>query len=314
MACYKPLTAYLTNYSTNYETGRIYRKVVFKRTDPDIQKETQLPCGKCIGCRLERSRQWAVRCMHEAKMHEENSFLTLTYNDQNLPLNGSLNHEDVQLFLKRLRDHLKYHHNKKIRYYMCGEYGEQLGRPHYHIILFGHQFEDKKYFFTSDSKSRVYTSETLQTLWNKGHTSIGDVTFESAAYVARYVMKKITGDQQDEHYGLQTDIQTGEIKLTKKPEYNKMSLKPGIGQTWLDKYHTDVYPKDEVIIRNKSTKPPRFYDKKYSMEHPLEFEDIQHHRELSARLNHADNTPDRLAVKEKVTEAKLNLLKRKLTT
>jgi hypothetical protein len=126
-------------------------------------------------------------------------------------------------------------------------------------------------------------------------------------------MKKITGDQAKAHYGGETtDQNTGEIKLKKKPEYNKMSLKPGIGQTWLDQYKNDVYPSDQVIIRNRPTKPPRFYDKKYSLEHPLEFEQIQHHREIAARANHQDNTLERLAVKEKVTEAKLKLLKRKL--
>jgi len=245
-------------------------------------------------------------------MHEENSFITLTYSDQYLPENNSLNHKDVQLFLKNLRRNLWYHHKKKIRYYMCGEYGENFGRPHYHIVLFGHQFEDKKYFFTSNSGSRVYTSQTLEDLWGKGHTSIGDVTFESAAYVARYVMKKITGEQAKTHYGETTSQETGEIKLKKTPEYNKMSLKPGIGQTWLDKFHPDVYPSDQVIIRNKPTKPPRFYDKKYSLFKPLEFEEIQHNREKEARKNYLDNTPERLAVKEKVTEAKLNKLKRKL--
>jgi len=196
---------------------------------------------------------------------------------------------------------------------MCGEYGENFGRPHYHIILFGHQFEDKKYFFTSPSKSRVYTSETLQDLWGLGHTSIGDVTFESAAYVARYVMKKITGKQQTEHYGEITDEQTGEIKLKKTPEYNRMSLKSGIGLTFLQKYETDIYPSDQVIIRNQPTKPPRYYDKKYGEINPLEFEEIAHKRYLSAREKHEDNTPERLAVKLKVTEAKLNLLKRKLS-
>ena len=246
--------------------------------------------------------------MHEAKMHEQNTFITLTYSDQNLPLNNSLDHRDVQLFMKRLRKHL----GKKIRYYMCGEYGEQFDRPHYHIVLFGHDFEDKKYFFKSPSGSRVYRSETLEKLWTLGHSSLGDVTFESAAYVARYVMKKITGKQAKDHYGEDINCQTGEIKSKKTPEYNKMSLKPGIGQKWLEKYHTDVYPSDQVIIRNKPTKPPRFYDRKYSLWKPLEFEEIQHHREIEAKKHYLDNTPERLAVKEKVTEAKLHQLKRKL--
>jgi hypothetical protein len=251
--------------------------------------------------------------MHESKMHEENSFLTLTYAPENLPENNSLKHEDVQAFLKKLRHYCWRVHGKKVRYYMCGEYGEQFDRPHYHIVLFGFKFDDEKYFFTSPSGSRVYTSEKLTKIWGLGHTTTGNVTFESAAYVARYVMKKITGDQAKAHYGGETtDQNTGEIKLKKKPEYNKMSLKPGIGQTWLDQYKNDVYPSDQVIIRNRPTKPPRFYDKKYSLEHPLEFEQIQHHREIAARANHQDNTLERLAVKEKVTEAKLKLLKRKL--
>lgn len=251
--------------------------------------------------------------MHEAKMHDENSFITLTYADDHLPANNSLHKKDVRDFLKRLRDHLRYHHNgKKIRYFMCGEYGENFGRPHYHILIFGHDWEDKKYLFTSNSKSRVYESATLQALWGKGITSTGNVTFESAAYVARYVMKKVTGKVAPEHYGEITNQETGEIKLKKTPEYNTMSLKPGIGAPWYQKYKNDVYPSDEVIIRNKPTKPPRYYDKLFNREHPLEFEAIQHNRQIQARENYQDNTLERLAVKETVTNAKLKLLKRKL--
>ena len=251
--------------------------------------------------------------MHEAKMHEENSFITLTYSDQNLPENNSLHKKDVKDFLKRLRDHLRYHHNgKKIRYFMCGEYGENFGRPHYHIILFGHDWDDKKYKFTSDSRSRVYTSETLDKIWGKGLTSTGNVTFESAAYVARYVMKKVTGKPAREHYGEIIDSNTGEINKIKIPEYNTMSLKPGIGATWFEKYKKDVYPSDQVIIRNKQTKPPRYYDKLFNRTNPLEFEAIQHNREKAAKEKFQDNTIERLQVKEKVTEAKLNLLKRKI--
>jgi hypothetical protein len=250
--------------------------------------------------------------MHEAKMHDENSFITLTYSDQNLPPNNSLRKADVQAFLKKLRHYCWRKYGKKIRYFMCGEYGENFGRPHYHIILFGHDWEDKKYKFTSDSKSRVYTSETLNEIWGLGLTSTGNVTFESAAYVARYVMKKVTGKPAPEHYGEIIDDTTGEIKLKKIPEYNTMSLKPGIGATWYEKYKSDVYPSDQVIIRNKETKPPRYYDKLFNRTNPLEFEAIQHNREKAAKEKFQDNTLERLQVKEKVTEAKLNLLKRKL--
>jgi hypothetical protein len=325
MACYKPLTAYITAHQINNAVkgvvtkfndgkkgGNAYRSISFKEQG-EHDREIQLPCGKCIGCRLEQSRQKAVRCMHESKMHDENSFITLTYSDQNLPPNNSLVKKDVQDFLKRLRDHLKYHHEgKKIRYFMCGEYGENFGRPHYHIILFGHDWEDKKYKFTSNSKSRVYTSETLDKLWGKGITSTGNVTFESAAYVARYVMKKVTGKPAIEHYGEIIEKDTGEIKPKKLPEYNAMSLKPGIGATWFNKYKKDVYPSDQVIIRNKPTKPPRYYDKLFNRIDPLEFERIQHNRYIQAKEKFEDNTIERLQVKEKVTEAKLKQLQRKL--
>ena len=151
-----------------------------------------VPCGQCIGCRLERSRQWAIRCVHEASLHTDNCFITLTYSPDCLPSDGSLNHDDFQKFFKRLRKHIA---PKKIRYYMCGEYGEdlqqpsKLGRPHFHACLFGLDFDDKQLYIVRDDV-KLYTSATLEKIWGKGFVTIGDVTFESAAYVARYIAKK----------------------------------------------------------------------------------------------------------------------------
>ena len=194
---------------------------------------------------------------------------------------------------------------------MAGEYGENFGRPHFHACIFGYDFNDKKLWKRTPSGSLIYRSEHLETLWPFGYSSIGDVNFESAAYVARYIMKKITGKNAEEHY-TEIDPVTGEI-TDRKPEFNKMSLKPGIGAEWINRYKSDVYPHDYVIIRGKKVKPPKFYDKKYAKENPYEWDEILYKREISAKLRHEDNTLERLAVKEQVTKAKLQKLKRNLT-
>ena len=239
MTCYYPLHAYK---GKSNDAPKI--SITFRRSSSWRGEKLELPCGQCIGCRLERSRQWAVRCMHEASMHEENSFLTLTYDDDHMPKNKSLVLSDYQNFMKRLRKSIA---PKKVRYYHCGEYGEKLERPHYHSLLFGHDFEDKKYF-TKRGDHRLFTSETLSGLWPYGYSVIGDVTFESAAYVARYIMKKVTGERAEEHYDGRT------------PEYTTMSRRPGIGKTWFEKFSSDVYPHDRVVVRGHYTRPPRFYD------------------------------------------------------
>lgn len=298
MACYHPISAY------QCADGSI---VFQERKRFDTVKSLNLPCGQCIGCRLERSRQWAMRCMHEAQLHEHNCFITLTYDDTHLPSDKSLDYRDFQLFVKRLR---KKFGNAKIRYYMAGEYGENFGRPHFHACIFGHDFHDKKLWKRTPSGSLIYRSPDLEALWPFGYSSIGDVNFESAAYVARYIMKKITGKGASEHY-TELDEETGEI-IKRKPEFNKMSLKPGIGYEWYKKYRSDVYPHDYVVIRGQKVKPPKFYDKKYKNDYPYEFDELLYQREKRAKLNFADNIPERLAVKEQVTQAKLQKLKRNL--
>jgi hypothetical protein len=299
MPCYHPLTAYqCADGSIVFQERRWFNTV----------KTLSLPCGQCIGCRLERSRQWAMRCMHEAQLHENNCFITLTYDNTHLPSDGSLHYQDFQRFIKRLR---KKFGNTRIRYYMAGEYGENFGRPHFHACIFGHDFHDKKLWKRSPSGSMLYRSEDLELLWPFGYSSIGDVNFESAAYVARYIMKKVTGNNAKQHY-TETDQETGEI-TTRKPEFNKMSLKPGIGYDWYKQYKNDVYPHDYVIIKGKKVKPPKFYDKKYKSDYPYEFDEILYKREINGKLNSEDNTLERLIVKEIVQEAKLQKLKRTLT-
>ena len=194
---------------------------------------------------------------------------------------------------------------------MAGEYGENFGRPHYHACIFGFDFHDKKLWKRTSSGSFIYRSADLETLWPFGYSSIGDVNFESAAYVARYIMKKQTGKDSEKHYQY-SKLDTGEI-IQMQPEYNKMSLKPGIGAEWYKKYRSDVYPHDYVVVRGKKVRPPKYYDKKYKTDYPYEYDELLYIRDKRAKLNSEDNTPERLAVKEQVTQVKLQKLKRTLT-
>ena len=310
MACYHPLRAFKTS------TGEV---VFTELARYDVIEQLCLPCGQCVGCRLERSRQWAMRCMHEASAFDRNAFVTLTYDEDSLPADASLNYEHFQLFMKRLRKAIE---PGKVRFYMCGEYGEEYGRPHFHSCLFGYDFPDKVEFKRTGSGEIIYTSKLLERLWPYGLSSTGDVTFESAAYVARYCMKKVTGRDAKYHYRrystevdtLHIDMETGEIyshEIT--PEFNKMSLKPGIGATWYNCYASDVFPHDYVVVRGKECKPPRYYDTLYAREAPDNAEYLKYLRGVRGRAKFEDNTDARLMVRERVANARANVFKRSLS-
>ena len=306
MACYKPLKAFRT------PKGDI---IFSKTTQYAYVEKLNLSCGQCVGCRLERSRQWATRCMHEASQHSQNCFITLTYDNEHLPAGGSLHYPDFQRFLKRFR---KAYPGRTIRYYMAGEYGSTFSRPHFHACIFGFDFDDKELWKRTASNSLLYTSKDLEKLWPFGYSSVGDVTFESAAYVARYIMQKYNGQMEqgehikkEEHYQY-CDLATGEL-ITLEPEFNRMSLKPGIGANWLEKYHTDVYPHDYIEVRGKLANPPRYYDKLIQKQMTTyEWQEILDKREQRAKLKPEEKTAERLAAKEAVTKAKLKKLYRVL--
>lgn len=211
-------------------------------------------CGQCMGCRIERSRVWGIRCLHEASLYEENCFVTLTYSDEELPYGETLNKKHMQDFFKRLK---KRHPSQKIRQYYCGEYGDETNRPHYHALIFNYRPNDGVPLKKSGEYT-LYSSEKLSKTWGHGHANFGDVTFESAQYVAGYVTKKITGDQAKEHYEWINE-DTGEI-VDRLPEFGQPSLRPGIGYNWIEKWLYDVYPRDEIIINGQRTRPPRYYD------------------------------------------------------
>lgn len=304
MPCYSPLQAFRA-----YNRDKSKTTISFRSQDRGAlpNNKLALPCGQCIGCKLERSRQWAVRCMHEASLYEDNSFLTLTYDNDNIPKDGSLHLEHFQNFMKRLR---KQNAPKKIRFFHCGEYGDRFFRPHYHTLLFNHSFSDRK-AFSGKPPNTIYTSNTLSALWPYGFSVIGEVTFESAAYVARYVLKKVTGEKAEAHYA------------GRKPEYITMSRRPGIGKEWIKKFNGDVYPHDRVIVRGVSTRPPRFYDDQLQKSDPalmalLKMERSKNEKYVTDTLSNgkvvveSDSSLRRLAVKEEVKKAQLKNLIRPL--
>lgn len=298
MPCYKPLTAY---YSSKInKTGK--RSLVFQRDSALVPVSIPVSCGRCIGCRLDRSLNWAVRCVHESKSHDENSFITLTINDKylNKTLNtsGTLVVADFQTFMKRLRKTIA---PKKVRFFHCGEYGSKLQRPHHHACLFGYDFPDKKIIGQSQGKD-VYSSNTLTKLWPLGFHTIGEVNFETASYVARYVLKKWSKDNlsSTELYDQMKIFSDKELKKKyyglKLAEYVTMSRRPGIGTNWITKFSSDIYPNGSVIINGKKVKPPKFYDSKYELDNPLKFAMLKGQRMLEAQQN-SNNSPARLEVR-----------------
>lgn len=283
MPCYSPISAYRGAVNPS---GK--RAIVFKRPSASFAKPIDLPCGNCIGCRLERSRQWALRCLYESEQHEKNVFLTLTYQDDKLPPGGTLVLEHFQDFMKRLR----FRYGEGIRFFHCGEYGEKLGRPHYHALIFNLDFPDKV-LHSENRGNKIYKSQALDEIWGHGYAWIGSVTFESAAYVARYVMKKITGEKAAEHYG------------GKKPEYITMSRRPGIGAGWWDKYKSDVYPSDFLVYKGKKMKPPKFFDGRLEKENPALLEKIKKDRVELAKTRSENNTLWRLRDREIYKKAQI---------
>lgn len=306
MPCFHPLRGYRA--SRPNQNGKF--PVVFTYQAGFADQPISLPCGQCVGCRLERSRQWALRCVHESKLYDKNCFVTLTYSDACLPDAASLVVEHHQLFMKRLKSAVRYKFGKSaadgIRFYMCGEYGERFGRPHYHFLLFNWDFPDKRYKRVNSNGDRIFESDFLSKLWPDGQTEIGSVTYQSAAYVARYIMKKITGDDAVAHYG------------DRIPEYTAMSN--GIGKNFFRRFATDMFPSDFLIHDGKKHRIPRYYDSQYEIVHDFvpsvlslsPLKKVKSKRRRAAAGHADDNTPERRSVREKVQLARLSSLKRGL--
>lgn len=291
MVCYHPLIA--VDVSQGQHEKACIRVIGSAEQNSALYEKAQnnehafiVPCGQCIGCRLERSRQWAIRISQEASLYEQNCFITLTYMDKCCP--SSLVLRDFQLFMKRLRK--KY--GNGIRFFHCGEYGDLNGRPHYHAALLNFDFPDKKLYFSSNGFN-YYLSESLSNLWPFGIHLISDLTYDSAGYIARYVLKKITGDAAHDSY------------KDKVPPYVTMSRRPGIGTPWIEKYLDNVYNHDRVVVKGHECLPPRFYDQVLKANYPEWFAFIKEQR--AARFSDdLNNTLQRLTVREEVTTRKVD--------
>lgn len=296
MPCYRPVKAF---YGHKLPSGK--REIVFCSAQAQSFIPLQLPCGTCLGCRLERARQWAMRCVDEASLHRDNSFITLTFSESNLPSNRSLDVSVFQRFMKRLRKEVD---PVKLRFFHCGEYGPRTSRPHYHSLIFGYAFPDRVYLKTTASDEKIYTSAQLDRVWGNGYSSVGDITFGSAAYVARYHLKKVGSVVSDNHYVVPS---TGEML---RPEYVTMSRRPGIGSEWYSKFKSDVYPRDSRVIKGVDTKPCKFYDSRYELDDPEGFRALKLRRARLVDLK--DNSDERLLVKEKVKVSQIASLSNSL--
>jgi hypothetical protein len=212
---------------------------------------------------------WATRLSHELSQHDRASFITLTYDPEHLPEGGSLDHRHVQLFLKRLRFEIK----TKIRFFCAGEYGSKTPRPHYHLIIFGYDFPDKHPFAIGKGGHVRYTSTALSRLWGMGNCDIGTVTAQSMGYVAYYNLKRLRDDPSMHSNPKQLeylDLNTGLI-TTRKKEYCRMSIKPGIGSDWFQTYKDEIH-KGFVTIDGSNRSIPDFYIRKLKLQFPDEYE------------------------------------------
>lgn len=262
-----------------------------------------LPCGRCIGCRLDRAAQWAMRCHHEAQMHQHNSFLTLTYDDAHLPEDYSVSIRTWQLFMKSLRFEVGY----KLRFFACGEYGEQTLRPHYHALIFGYDFPDRVRHSTTPKGHPLYSSPQLSKVWPYGFASIGNVTYESAGYCAQYCMKKINGDMAASHY-LRTHPVTG-LTVTVQPEFATQSRRPGLGCTWFAKFKRDAFPSDFLVAEGRMHPVPRYYALKLA---EAELQRVKRVRKRKSLPHKWNASPERMLVRETIRKSRISRLKRTL--
>lgn len=268
-------------------------KVRIRRSVPATWPgQITVPCGQCIGCRLRRNRDWAVRIYHESKQHDRNCFLTLTYDDDHL-VDDELHLEHWQTFIKRLRSKLS---PNRIRYFHAGEYGDLWGRPHYHAAIFGEDFfETRRPAGKSRRGFETWHSDIIDSCWPGGIARIQDLTMDAALYIAKYTLKKITGPKARTHYH------------GRQPEYATMSLKPGLGAGWQARYQDETYRDDFIVIKGKRYAPPKYYDNQYELSGG-DIETIKAARQRRA-ARYDNDSLKRLSVKETVLRAKLRIPK-----
>lgn len=275
MPCYHPLKAWHVGY---HDSGKDKYKITSYSTNyvkDALADSIDIPCGKCIGCRLDYSRQWADRCMLELKNHKESWFCTFTYDSDHLPINYRVNEEtgevtnaatlckrDFQLFMKRLRkNYAAKGKDNHLMYFCAGEYGDNTFRPHYHAIMFGLELDDLVLYKRTVDGYIYYNSEFLRSCWQKGEVVITNVTWDTCAYTARYIMKK--------QYGSAAEVYE---KYNIVPEFTLMSRKPAIGRVFYDENKGWIFDTDLIFIGTEkgshSIKPPKYYRRLFDIDEP----------------------------------------------
>lgn len=294
MPCFRPLFAYPG------PPGAKDRRFVFSANKSyEGARATQFKCGRCIGCRLDKSRDWMVRIVHESKMHDSSLFMTPTYSKENLPADMSVSMLDHQNFIRRLQTHFEFN----VRYFGVGEYGGKLLRPHYHTIGFGIDFPDLKPWKKTGPGLVVYRSEILEGIWGLGHILVGRVTPQSAGYCARYSLKKVYGEQAADAYR-RVNPETGETWQV-RPEFVVMSKRPGLGDSWFQKFGRDAFPSDFLIVDGRKVAVPVYYKRKLDEMQALR---VVARRKEQARGHAADATDWRLVVREQCQELRARQL------
>lgn len=277
MSCFHPITAIdcSPDQFDIFGSGSLN----FHYTVEQLQKAKrqgrllQLPCRKCVGCRLTKSREWANRVVMEQLYHDESWFLTLTYDDDHLPpaypvdpatgeilsVHATLVKKDLQDFMKRLRKNSK----QDLRYFASGEYGTQTYRPHYHLLIFGLHLDDLQLIKRNFAGQQYYISDLISKCWSFGIHILGQVTWQSAAYVARYTMKKATHGFDPRYYE----------KAGIQPEFQTMSLRPAIGRRYFDD-HPEIFDYDYFSVSTpqggRKVYPPEYFRKLYKKQHPVD--------------------------------------------
>lgn len=300
MTCDAPIQAYYGR-EKNPATGK--RPLVWRPAEALTGMRMSIPCGKCTGCRLDRSRQWAVRLMHEKRMHKEASFVTLTYDNENLPTVGTLVPRHLQLFHKRLVDRWRNYFDVGVRYYGCGEYGDLNRRPHYHSILFGVRFDDARLYSRNAAGDPIYSSELLDEIWGLGQCKIGKVTFESCAYVARYCVKKVDGKKREDGHYVVYDADG--VVHERVPEFAHMSRRPGLGAAYFDRYGSEIAVHDSIIVDGKEVPSIRYYDQKLAASDPQRLAELKLRRLAKRQQDSVIKVRNRGAIERRTTKRKL---------
>ena len=291
--------------TTHASTGKpitIHKRgFTFRLAEGYREPHAAVPCGQCLGCRLDWAADWALRCEKEAKCWPHNSFVTLTYTDDELPIGATtrstVSKREFQLFMKRLRKELD---DQVIRFFASGEYGEKNDRAHYHALLFNCHFPDRVRWRESRGHT-LYRSPTLERLWPFGFSTIGEVNFQTANYVARYVVKKLRGSLAQQQYA------------DREPPFVLMSRNPGIGAEWFSRHSTDVFPEGSIIYgENRKRRAPRYFDKLHSREKPFEVAMAKGKRKIIAATARAKSPPSTLEAREQNIKARLSLSGRPL--